>query len=437
MSIDFHAHMRSCARQIFDHALQDSSVDAAFDRHVEYGRGVLRVGEDLFELNSYSRIFVVSIGKAGHTMAKALVDRIGTLASGIIAVPHPVEPQLSGFRYFAGGHPLPNAESVRAADAILKSLGKLPAPALVIYLLSGGGSSIVEKPIDDEISLNDLKETYRVLVQSGAPIAQMNAIRKHISRVKGGRMAAAAGLARQVSILVSDVPDDSLDALASGPTMPDTTSVEDCYRIAGEFGMVERFPASVRELFTSRALEETPDADDPLFHYSRWWPVLSNVSAVKAAATKAAELGFAVEIDNSCDDQDYTRAAKHLLDRLRQLRQGASKVCLISGGEVTVKITGDPGIGGRNQQFALYCAARIAQENIVVLSAGTDGMDGNSEAAGALADGTTLERLVPHANAEEALRTFNSFPAFHAIGDAILTGPTGNNLRDLRILLAY
>jgi hydroxypyruvate reductase len=304
-------------------------------------------------------------------------------------------------------------------------------------MISGGGSSIAEKPIDDEISLEDLIATYRVLVHSGAPIAEINAIRKHLSAVKGGRLAVAAGAAQQVSLLISDVPDSTPDALASGPTMPDSTSMEDCYAIAQRHGMVEQFPHSVRELFQRHALEETPKSDNPAFVKSRWWPILSNGSLLEAAKSEAARQGFTVEIDNNCDDWDYLQASDYLLGRLRDLRKKSERVCLISGGEVTVKVE-NGGTGGRNQQFALACASKIAGENITVLSAGTDGIDGNSSAAGAVVDGTTLVRAkAAGLDVSSHLQRFNAFPFFEALGDAVITGPTGNNLRDLQILFAY
>jgi glycerate 2-kinase len=433
----FH-QMRDTAREIFHKALSEASIARAFARHVHCERGVLRVCEDLYHLDSYSRVLVISIGKAGHTMVEALAQQVGhSSLEGIVA--GSVEPaaQVRGFRYFRGGHPTPNAESIHAAKAIRKALDAQTTASLVIFLLSGGGSSIVEKPIDDEITLDDLIETYRALVHSGAPIAEVNAIRKHLSAVKGGRLAQAAFPAQQVSLLVSDVPDKTPDALASGPTMPDSTSVEDCYRIAERHGLLPQLPHSTRELFERRALEETPKSDDQAFHRSRWWTILSNQTAVEQASATAERAGFAVNVDNSCDDWDYERAAEHLLKRLRGLRKESGCVCLISGGEVTVKVT-NGGIGGRNQQFALACAAKIVGENITVLSAGTDGVDGNSPAAGAIADGTTIARAQSsRLDARTALDRFNAYPFFRALGDVVETGPTGNNLRDLRILLAY
>jgi glycerate 2-kinase len=429
--------MREQASDIFREAMANASTGKAFARHVHCDRGLLRVREDLFDLHSYSHVLVVSLGKAAHTMVDALAAQVGASLEGIVASSVLPQSQLREFRYFRGGHPTPNADSIRAASAMLKAVEAETASSLVIFLISGGGSSIVEKPVDDEISLDDLVATYRVLVHSGAPIAEINTVRKHLSAVKGGRLALAACPAQQLSILVSDVPDSAPDALASGPTMPDSTTVEDCYRIAEKHNLLAQFPRSTRELFERHALEETPKSDDPTFHHARWWTVLSNRTAIEEASAAAERAGLFVHVDNSCDDWDYAPAAEHLLQRVRELRKQCSPVCLISGGEVTVKVE-NGGVGGRNQQFALACAAKIAGENITVLSAGTDGVDGNSPAAGAVVDGSTVERARSRdLDVRVALEKFNAYPFFSALGDAIETGPTGNNLRDLRILLAY
>jgi len=430
--------MRETAREIFQYALAEASIGKAFAQHLHCERGVLRVREDLYDLQACSNVYVISIGKAGHTMVQALTGQVGSSLEGIVATSVEPSTQVRGFRYFRGGHPTPNAESIQAASAMVKALQAQAASSLVIFLLSGGGSSIVEKPIDDEISRDDLVATYRVLVLSGAPIADINNIRKHLSAVKGGRLARAAFPAQQVSLLVSDVPDDTPDALASGPTMPDKTTVEDCYRIAEKYELPRQLPPSTRELFERHVLEETPKSDDPVFHRSRWWPLLSNQTAVEYAQAAAQAAGFVAHVDNSCDDWDFERAAEYLLTRLRELQKEFGRVCLISGGEVTVKVT-NGGMGGRNQQFALACAMKISGgENVTVLSAGTDGIDGNSPAAGAVADGTTLERArLRGLEARTALEKFNAYPFFQALGGTIETGPTGNNLRDLRILMAY
>ena len=433
-----HREMRNRVREIFDWALQECSIPQAFSRQLLYDGEHLRIGRDLYDMASFERVLVVAIGKAGHAMADAFSNIVGTGLMGVVACPNPPAAQLFGFRYFIGGHPLPTEDSLRAGDAILRLVAGSSPRTLAVFLISGGGSAIAEKPISDDISLRDVIETYKALVHSGAPIAEINAVRKHLSALKGGRLALAAAPARQVSILVSDVPENSPDALASGPTMPDTTTVADCYAIAARHGLLRRFPDSVRDLFEQKRLEETPKQSDRAFENSRCTTVLSNATATNSALESAREAGFTVEIDNSCDDWDYQRAADHLLERLRGLQRGGAPACVISGGEVTVQVGPKSGTGGRNQQFALYCAQRIAGERIAVLSAGTDGIDGNSQAAGAVVDGTTVERARQHGfDVAAALAEFDAYPLLNAIGDAIITGPTGNNVRDLRILLAY
>jgi len=443
--------MKAIARHIFAHALGESSVGAAFARNISCERGVLRICEDLYDLNSYTRVLVISLGKAAHTMLTALHEQTGERFEGIVASPVAPEFQVRGFRYFHGGHPLPNADSIHAAEAMLKSLSTLSESCLAIFLISGGGSACAEKPIDDEISLEHLIATYRALVHCGAPIGEINAIRKHLSAIKGGRLAQAAYPAQQVSMLISDVPDRTPDALASGPTMPDSTTVEDCSAIANKYRLLPPFenrerwgtldgiglPRSVAELFDRHALEETPKSDDPAFIPARWWTVLSNSVMLNAAKAEAERQGLTVEIDNSCDDWDYARAADYLLAKLQELRTTSDRVCLLSGGEVTVHVE-NGGVGGRNQQFALYCAEKIAGETICVLSAGSDGIDGNSPAAGAIADGMTHVRAKAAGfDPQRQMDGFDSYPLFDALGDAIITGATGNNVRDIRILLAY
>ena len=430
--------MRRLAREIFDHSLAECSIPTAFGRHLRYGNGNLHIGEEIYELSTFARVVAISIGKAGHSMAEALCNIAPVGISGIVACPTTPPSPVVGFQYFHGGHPLPNQDSLRAGSAILEFLVALPERSLVLFLISGGASAVAELPISPALTLSDVVETYRALVHSGAPIAEINAIRKHLSAIKGGRMAQAATAATQVSLLISDVPDDALDALASGPTLPDSTTVSDCYAIAERHDMRSHFPEHVRAMFDGKNLQETPKQGDPAFRNCRYITILSNQTAVSAAAERATLHGFAATIDNSCDDWDYAKAADYLLRRLRELPQPSTPVCLISGGEVTVTVGDKSGAGGRNQQFALYCAQKIEGEAITVLSAGTDGIDGNSPAAGAVVDGSTVSRARERGlDPAAALSHFDAFPILESIGDAIVIGPTGNNVRDLRILLAY
>jgi hydroxypyruvate reductase len=220
--------------------------------------------------------------------------------------------------------------------------------------------------------------------------------------------------------------------------MPDSTTTADCYRIAQSYGITAQLPGSIRARFEERTLEETPKADDPAFTTSRWWPILSSSVAARTAAAFLSSHGFAVEIDDTPDDWPYDQAADYLLRRIRELRTGVSRVALISAGEITVKVTGQGGIGGRNQHFALHCARQIAGKRISILSSGTDGIDGNSPAAGAVVDGSTIDRARElDLDVRQALERFDSFAVLQKLGDAVITGPTGNNVRDLRLLLAY
>ena len=382
-----HHAMRTAAREIFQHALAESSVEKAFGRHLSCERGVLRVCEDLYDLKSYSRVFAVSFGKAGHRMAEIFSRVAGTQDRGNHRRSKPAQLPTEWVpifcRWTSGAQRGINTRSGRYSEVTGCTQSAVTGD------LHGERRRLRRSWRKPQI-LKSRSKIWLLLIARwcipGAPIAQINAVRKHLSAVKGGRMAQAAQGAQQVSILISDVPEKSLDALSSGPTMPDSSTVEDCYRIADEYQMLKNFPASVRELFDQRSLEETPKKDDPVFARSRWWKVLSSDTAERAAATAAISHGFAVEIDNSCDDWDFARAADHLLERVRRLRRGVSKACIISGGEVTVKVGRGAGTGGRNQHFALYCAEKIKGENITVLSAGTDGVDGNSRAAGGVAD---------------------------------------------------
>jgi glycerate 2-kinase len=285
---------------------------------------------------------------------------------------------------------------------------------------------------DMAISLEDIVGFHRALVASGASIVEMNCVRKHFSAVKGGRLAMAAGPARKVSLLVSDVPSERLDALASGPTIADTTTVEECRQIIQRYGLEARFPASVRRFFAGE-IAETPKPEEL---QSDAYVLLSSVEMGEAARRAAEELGFAVVIDNTCDDWPYHAAADYLLARTRDLRRTHARVCVISCGEVTVTLPTtlkDTARGGRNQQWALYIAMQLRASDapIAVLSGGSDGIDGNSPAAGAVVDESTAD-----ADAEEVLAAFSAYDYLRLHGAALMTGPTGQNVRDLRIILA-
>jgi len=374
-------------------------------------------------------------------------------------------------RYFEGGHPLPSEGSFAAARATLALLRKARKDTLVLFLISGGASALFDLPIDPEITLEDTMVFHQALIASGAPITEVNTIRKHFSAVKGGRLAIAAPESTKISILLPDVPLRSLDTLASGPTSPDHTTVEEAQAILAKYDLLSKFPATVRAFFERADMPESPgnksrrapflprlpwkdshatalrkaipaamQAEEEAFRNSIFEVLLSSHDLVENASAEAQKLGYHTVIDNSCDDWDYADAARYLLERFNALRAEHPRCCLISGGEVTVTLNRTPGAGGRNQQFALACAlelAKFAGQQLVVFSAGSDGIDGNTRSAGAIADPTTVGRAIAFGyQPEESLAAFNACPLFTALGDSVATGPTGHNLRDLRLLIA-
>ncbi len=431
---------REDALDIFLYALAASRVEPAMERCVRLRGDVLEIGTYSYRLGDYERLMLIAIGKAAGPMASAFLRQAGSSSTrfeGVVVGQGSAGPLPERMRAYRGGHPNPNEASLTAAGDILRTLEPLGERELVVFLVSGGGSAMVEQFLQP-VSLATIATTHKTLVESGAPIAAINAVRKHLSAVKGGRLAAAAAPAEQVTLFVSDVPAGELDALSSGPTMPDRSTATDVYRIALGYGLGPLLPSAIAELLTSRLLAETPKPGDAIFAQSCWSVLLDSTSLEQAAAARAKELGWHVEIDNSCDDWPAERAAAHLLRRLREMRQRRERACLLSAGEVTVRVpAGSAGSGGRNQHFALLCSEMIAGEAVTVLSGGSDGIDGNSEAAGAVVDSATERRAEAAGfKVERALAEFDSAALLTLLGDAIATGPTGNNLRDLRILLA-
>ena len=411
------------------------------ERRVRFADGVMQIDDRRYVLAEYQRSLVVAIGKAASGLASSFLRQAGNDVGrfeGIVVGMEPIQALPQGFRVYRGGHPSPNEASLAAATDVLSTLESLTEKDLVVFLISGGGSAMLEQFLQPSLPLEVIAATHKTLVESGAPIAAMNAVRKHLSAVKGGRLAVAAAPAEQVTLFVSDVPPGELDALSSGPTLPDRSTLVDVYRIVDEYGLLDRFPASIAEMLRAWRLVETPKPGDAIFARSHWSVLLDSASLEEAAAARAKELGRFVEIDNHCDDWGAQKAAAYLVERVRGMKEKGTRVCLLSAGEVTVRVLPEAkGTGGRNQHFALLCAEQITGDQITVLSGGSDGVDGASMAAGAVVDGTTSERALKlKYPISEALASFDSYLLLTMLGDTIVTGPTGNNLRDLRILLA-
>ena len=392
------------------------------------------------DLRNFRTLYAIAFGKAAAAMAQGLTDVLAPdfAPAGICVVPAPPRSPLPGWETIVAGHPMPDQESFRAGRLILDLLHGCDEHSLVFFLVSGGGSALIEQPLDPGISRDDFRALYDALVKCGAPIADMNAVRKHFSGVKGGRLATAAPSAMKITVGVSDVPEGQDSALASGPTLPDPTTVEDVLRIAKEFRLATLLPRSLRARLESKRIEETPKADHPAFARSLYLRLLGAHDLTHCAHHAAEAAGFVCEVDNSTNDWPLEPASDYLLGRLAELKSWHPNrpVALIANGELSSPAKGS-GVGGRNAAFVLSCVPKIAGKPVVVLSAGTDGIDGNSPAAGAVADGETLRRAESGGwDPEDYRRRFDSFHFFENMGDTVTTGPTGNNLRDLRILLA-
>jgi hydroxypyruvate reductase len=434
------AELKKLALRIFHETLAAIDISATMQRKLRREGSLLRCDGVSVDLASFNKLFVVAIGKAAHAMADGLICVLGKEAalSGVVAAPVGPLESIAGLKYFVAGHPIPNEQSWKAAEAILELLKACDEKTLVFFLVSGGGSALMELPFDPEQTLEDVQNLYRTLVTCGAPIEAMNTVRKHVSAVKGGRLAIAAGRATKITLAISDVPAGKESALASGPTLADPSTIEDFERVVAEFQLSEKFPAALRKWIAEERMPETPKIGEAAFANAHFSLLLGMDDLFHPAHHAAESKGFIACCDNTTDDWPVERAAEYLLEQLelmRKLHRG-QRVALIADGEVSSPVKGK-GVGGRNSAFVLACVKKIAGRDIAVLSAGTDGVDGNSPAAGAVADGETLERAREVGlNPTHMMRTSDAYIFFARLGDAIVTGPTGNNLRDLRILLA-
>lgn len=432
--------LKELAREIFFTTLAEVDVPRAFDRKVERCGSTLYFGTEKVDLAAFSQIWVISFGKAAWATVRALLEVLGEAyrpRRGVVVsnVPPPVV--LEGFVAYQAGHPYPDGGSLAAAETILETVKAADEKTLIFFLISGGGSALVEKPLEESVTLEEMKALHRVLVGCGASIDEINALRKHLSAIKGGRLAEAAAKAHKITFLLSDVPEGKLATVASGPTLPDPTTLETCAEVVARYRLREKFPPAIRRLFQEKKLKETPKAGAEAFKRSQTFLVSSSRDVLHAAHRVAGAHGFLAECDMTCDDWELPRAAQCLLKRMEEMQREnpGQPVCLISGGEILCPVTGD-GQGGRNQAFVLHLVEKIAGREVAILSAGTDGVDGNSPAAGAVADGECLAQAREKGmEPQEYFRRCDSFHFFDALGDTILTGPQQNNLRDLRLLL--
>jgi glycerate 2-kinase len=434
-------HMKQTAEHVFRHTLEAIDVPSTLARKLQRDNSRICAGPAEIDLSDFTEIVAIAFGKAAFAMADGLARILAPefAVDGILVVPAPPARPLPGWKTFVGGHPIPTAESFAAGRAILDRLARCDEHTLIFFLISGGGSALVEQPLDPRVTLEDVQKLHSALVTCAAPIEEINVVRKHLSATKGGRLAVAAPDAMKVTLAISDVPAGQESALASGPTVPDPTTLLDMQEIIRGYGLLRKLPRSLREIIEQGKLPETPKNQDPAFAHARFEILLGEHDLLHAAHHCCEAEGFICMVDAETDGWPLEKAADHLLRELDNLRKQypGKRVAIFSGGELSCPVTGD-GIGGRNSAFVLACVPKIAGKGIAVLSAGTDGIDGNSPAAGATADGETLNRAVAvNLDPADFAARSDAHNFFARLNDAIITGPTGNNLRDLRILLAH
>jgi len=406
----------------------------------------------LYENKSCSRLYVIGFGKAAIPMARAAAENTGEIINGGIVITTYGQIKqadtIDTIKIYEAGHPLPDANGVRATAEIEKLVRNLDDQTLVVCLISGGGSALLVSPYAG-ITLAEKQTATNLFLKAGADIYELNTLRKHISDVKGGRLAGIVYPAHIISLILSDVIGDRLDVIASGPTSPDRTTYSDALKVIEKYELTEKMPASVMKVLNRGSqglLAETPKEGNPVFEKVENIIIGSNKNAIETAMTKATRFGFdttviSTEIQGEARDAGR-RLARQAIEAAKRRKEGSKAgdekrpVCLISGGETTVTVTGK-GRGGRNTELALAFAKEIeGRDDITFLSAGTDGADGPTDAAGAIVDGQTVAKAKTIGiDPEQYLRNNDSYNFFKRIADLFITGMTGTNVMDIQITL--
>lgn len=435
--------LRRHARDIFAAALEAADPVAATRRHLRIDENRLRIGGQIYDLSRYERLFVIGAGKASARMALAVHELLQQrIDGGVVIVKHGYAVAVDRLDVFEAAHPIPDQAGVDATEKIIGLLRQSRENDLVLCLISGGGSALLTCPVDG-LGLEEKRQTTDALLHCGATIQEINALRKHLSKVKGGRLAVLASPSTVAALILSDVIGDPIDAIASGPTAPDPSTFADCLKIVERYSLAAKIPRPAMEYLARGErgeVEETPKPGAAVFDRVHNLIVGNNQIALSAARQRAEGLGYhAMVLSSSIEGEarkvaaDHAAIAEQILDDGKPL---APPACIISGGETTVRVLGD-GLGGRNQEFALAAAIELeGRDRVVVLSGGTDGTDGPTDAAGGVVDGTTIERArVLALDAGDFLRRNDSYHFLQATGDLLVTGPTFTNVMDVRLVL--
>jgi glycerate 2-kinase len=435
--------LRQHALEIFQSGIAAVDPAAAVLRHVDVADELLDVAGQRFVLGGFERVIVVGGGKAGAPMGRAIEQLLGDrIVDGMIVTKHGHGMPLKRIRLCEASHPVPGRKGIEGAEEILALVQAAGERDLVLCLISGGGSALMVSPAAG-INLEDKQAVTRLLLACGADIHEINTIRKHLSRIKGGGLAGLAYPATLVSLILSDVVGDDLNVIASGPTVPDTSTFRDAHQICQQYGIWNQVPASVRKRLGAGLqgdIPETPKAGDRIFKETYSQLVGTNMQALAAAAVKARELGYAAMVLSSTIQGEAREAAKVLAGVARDVRESGTPIappaCILCGGETTVTIRG-PGRGGRCQEFALSAACAIENlDDVVILAVGTDGNDGPTDAAGAIVDGGTLARAAESGlDPQDHLDRNDAYHFFEPLQDLLVIGPTGTNVMDVYMVM--
>ncbi|HYJ16609.1 MAG TPA: glycerate kinase [Candidatus Limnocylindria bacterium] len=436
------AQLRSDAVGIFNAAVKSADAANAVTSQVHVNDAAIEVARRVYPLANFRSVFIVGAGKAAVPMARTMEMLLGErLTGGIVVAPYGQPQMLQKVRVHEAAHPIPDLAGLAGARLIAGIAGQASAHELIFVLLSGGGSALLPYPLDG-LTLADKQTVTQLLLRSGATIQQINTVRRHLSELKGGKLARMADPAQVVTLILSDVIGDSLEDIASGPTAPDPSRYADCLEIVRRYRLLEAIPASARSILergSQGEIAETIKPNDPVFSRVLNVIVGSNRLATEAARSYAESLGYySTILSNTVQGESREVAKRHAASLKKAMNEPTPEsICFISGGETTVTVRG-AGVGGRNQEFALAAALEIAGKGgVVVLSAGTDGIDGPTYAAGALVDGATVSRGTSkgYAAAEFLLRN-DSNHFLNATGDLLITGPTHTNVMDIQVMLA-
>jgi len=426
-------------------ALQAVDPAEAIRRFVRRSDNELSIGERKYDLRRYKHIYVIGGGKAGGAMASAVEEILGDyIAEGIVNVKYGYTAKTSVIRLNEAGHPLPDENGLRGAQRMLELAKRAGADDLVLCLISGGGSALMPLPVSG-VTLSDLKAVTDALLRCGATINEINAIRKHLSQLKGGNLARAAYPAEIVSLILSDVVGNPLDVIASGPTVPDTSTFADTLAIIEKYDIAAQVPQAILAHLKRGAkgeIEETPKEGDKIFARTYNLIIASNEIAAEAAVEKAKELGFRTLLLSTYIEGEAREVAKVFAAIGKEIAASGRPLeppaCVVAGGETTVTVRGD-GLGGRNQELALSAALEIdGLENVSIVGLATDGTDGPTDASGAIADGNTVARAKAQGLSPLSYLTRNdAYHFFEALGDLLITGPTNTNVNDLTFVFVF